>query len=348
MQKNGENKAITIYDIAKEAGVSPATVSRVLSNRANVSSDKKEKVLELIRKYNFQPNILAKGLANASTKTIGIMVADVRNPFYASLFVACETAAREKGYTVTLSNSMGVKSQEIELLGKMKEQRVDAIIQIGGGVDALSSDIEYVEAVNQIAGDIPFVTTGKLDGTGCYMVRIDDRKCIDLLMNHLLERNHQRIALVGGRMDVVSTYDKYQRYKQVLREYMLEIDKELVSWGNNYGYEDGYQAMKKLIDNQKVPSAVIVVNDQSATGVIRCLQDHGYKIPEDITVVSQDNTIYAEIVTPKLTSVAYDYEKFGKTLVDTVIALLEGKNVDRLQMVEPVLVERESSCFASE
>ena len=95
MPKTTESRPMTIYDIAKEAGVSPATVSRVMSNRAKVSSDKKEKVLAVIEKYNFQPNVLAKGLANAGTKTIGVMTADVRNPFYANLFIACEQAAKE-------------------------------------------------------------------------------------------------------------------------------------------------------------------------------------------------------------------------------------------------------------
>ena len=347
MQKGNENKPITIYDIAKEAGVSPATVSRVITNRANVSSDKREKVLELVRKYNFQPNVLAQGLANAGTKTIGIMTADVRNPFYAAMFVACEQAARERGYTVTLCNSMDVKNQEIQLLGKMRDQRVDAIIQMGGSVDDLASDEEYVEAVNQIAGDVPFVTTGKLDGTGCYMVRIDDRKCIDLLMNHLLDLNHQRIALLGGSMDVVSTYAKYQRYKQILRENMLEFDQRLVSFDKLYNYEAGYSEIERLLE-EKIPfSAVIAVNDQSATGIIRCLQDHGYRIPEDISVVSQDNTMFSEILMPKLTSVDYGYEEFGKLLVDTVIALLEGKNVETLQMVTPTLVVRESSGYCT-
>lgn len=348
MQKAVESKPVTIYDIAREAGVSPATVSRVMTNRAKVSSDKKERVLEVINKYNFQPNMLAKGLANAGTKTLGIMTADVRNPYYAALFIACEQAAKELGYTVLLCNSLDVKEHELELLTKMRDQKVDAIIQIGGSVDDRVFDEEYVEAVNRFASDMPFVTTGKLDGTGNYMVSIDHRKCMELLMNHLLDLNHMRIALIGGSMDVGATYDKYQRYKQILWENGLEFERELISEDAGYDFESGYREMEKMLKRKVVPTAVIAVNDYTATGVIRCLQDHGCRVPEDVSVVSYDNTMIAEIVSPKLTSIDYNYEALGKALVQTAVDLLEGKETDRLRIIEPRLVVRESSGLAPE
>ena len=146
MQKGSEGKAITIYDIAKEAGVSPATVSRVLTKNAKVRPENRQKVEALIAKYNFKPNVLAKGLADTRTKTIGVLAADIRNPYYAALFVACEQAAREAGYTVVLYNSLGKTENEVELLGKLQEQKVDAIIQLGGRVDDLASRIEYAGA----------------------------------------------------------------------------------------------------------------------------------------------------------------------------------------------------------
>lgn len=339
---------MTIYDIAKEAGVSPATVSRVMSNRAKVSSDKKEKVLAVIEKYNFQPNVLAKGLANAGTKTIGVMTADVRNPFYANLFIACEQAAKELGYTVILCNSLDIREQEIELLGKMMDQKVDAIIQIGGSVDDRIYDEEYVETVNRLASDIPFITTGKLDGTGCYMVRIDDRKSMELLMNHLLDLNHMRIALVGGEMSVASTYDKYQKYKQMLWENGIEFDKNLIADDSQYDYVSGYSEMKKMLDKQILPTAVIAINDAAAVGVLHCLQQYGYRVPEDISVVSYDNTGITQIVNPTLTSIDYNYESLGKGLIQTAVDVLEGKKTARLKVIEPFLVVRQSSGPAPE
>ena len=199
MQKSSESKAITIYDIAKEAGVSPATVSRVLTNNANVSKAKKEKVQGLIAKYNFKPNALAKGLSDTQSKVIGIIAADVRNSYYAEVFVACENAAREQGYTVLLSNAFGSMEREIQHLDMMRQQRVAAIIQLGGSVDAVASYPEYVGKVAQIMPSVPLIVTGKLDGTECYEVQIDFDKATDFLMDYLFGLGHERIALVGGR-----------------------------------------------------------------------------------------------------------------------------------------------------
>lgn len=343
MQKGSESRAITIYDIAKEAGVSPATVSRVLTNSANVKQEKREKVEMLIAKYNFKPNALAKGLANTRTKTIGVLAADVRNPYYASLFVACEQAAREAGHTVVLYNSLGKTENEVELLGKLVEQKVDAIIQLGGRVDDLVSNIEYVEIVNQIMSTIPVIVTGKLDGTRCHAVRIDSMKAMELLMEHLLDLGHEKIALLGGRKDVLATFEKYQMYKQILRENQIAFDPELTADDGGYTFETGYQQMNEMLAKRTDMTAVIAINDFTAMGVMKSLNEHKIRIPQDISVVSYDNTYMAQMAVPSLTSIDYNYEEYGRKLIDTSIAMIEGRKKDTLRMVTPSLIVRESS-----
>lgn len=197
-KRNVEGKKITIYDIAREAGVSPATVSRVLTGNAGVRSDKYEAVQALISKYNFRPNALARGLSETRRKVIGIIMADVRNAYYANLFFACEQAARKAGYSLLLENSLGQQEIEEAQLGLMEEQRVDAIILVGGRADDLHSNEAFVEKVNQVSNSIPIILTGKLDGTSCYQVRIDAIKTMDLVMEHLLDLGHEDIALLGG------------------------------------------------------------------------------------------------------------------------------------------------------
>jgi LacI family transcriptional regulator len=344
MQKGSEGKAITIYDIAKEAGVSPATVSRVLTKNAKVRPEKREKVEALIAKYNFKPNVLAKGLADTRTKTIGVLAADIRNPYYAALFVACEQAAREAGYTVVLYNSLGKTENEVELLGKLQEQKVDAIIQLGGRVDDLASSIEYVELINDIMSTIPVIVTGKLDGTRCHVVRIDSMKAVELLMEHLLGLGHRRIALVGGRQDVLATFEKSQMYKQILRENQIPYDPGLVlDDGGSYDFETGYRQMNEMLAKRSDMTAVIAVNDFTAMGVMKSLNEHGIRIPQDMSVVSYDNTYMAEMVMPRLTSIDYNYAEYGRKLIDTSIAMIEGRKKDALRMVTPSLVIRESS-----
>lgn len=343
MQKGSEGKAITIYDIAKEAGVSPATVSRVLTKNAKVRPEKREKVEALIAKYNFKPNVLAKGLADTRTRTIGVLAADIRNPYYAALFVACEQAARDAGYTVVLYNSLGKTENEVELLGKLQEQRVDAIIQLGGRVDDLVSSIEYVELINDVMSAIPVIVTGKLDGTRCHAVRIDSMKAMELLMEHLLELGHRKIALLGGRQDVLATFEKHQMYKQILRENMIAYDPELVSGEGGYEFETGYKLMNEMLKRRTDMTAVIAVNDFTAMGVIKSLNEHNIHIPEDMSVVSYDNTYMCEMSIPRLTSIDYNYGEYGRKLIDTSIAMIEGRKTDTLRMVTPGLVVRESS-----
>ncbi len=343
VQKGNENKAITIYDIAKEAGVSAATVSRAMTNSARVKPDKKARILKLVEKYNFKPNALAKGLSDTKSKVIGILAADVRNPYYAELFVACEQAAREAGYTVLLANTLGETQREEEMLQMLRGQQAEAIIQMGGRVDDLVSNVEYVELVNQTMSTTPVIITGKLDGTKCHMVRIDSMATMELLMEHLLSLGHRRIAVVGGSMSVLSTYEKFLEYKQILKENGIPYDPDLVSEEGFYDEKSGYELMNHMLDKDVKPTAVIAVNDPVAAGIMRSITEHGYRIPEDISLVGYDNTYITELLIPRLTSVDYDYEEFGRKLVETAVAVIEGKEVDYLKTITPRLVIRESS-----
>ncbi|MBE5834944.1 MAG: LacI family transcriptional regulator [Butyrivibrio sp.] len=346
-----ENKKVTIYNIAKEAGVSPATVSRVLTNSANVKSEKKERILELIKKYNFTPSAVARGLSDTRSRIIGIIVADVRNTFYADMYVACERAADKEAYTVMMLNSFGDIEMEKKQLSKLIEWRADAIIQLGGAVDDMESNSDYVKQVNSIAGTIPFVVNGKLDGTNCYKVQIDAAAAMDMLVEHLANNGNKKIALVGGRIDVESTNIKYFRFKELVDKYGLN-DSTMYSdnWGG-YTVEEGIESMDALFTKLKLaaeplPDAVICINDNTAVGVIKSIRKHGYRIPEDISVVSYDNIDIAEIIEPGITSVAYDYDIFGSALIQTALDAIDKKDTPRMTYIKPKgLVVRGSSDY---
>ncbi len=338
-----ETKNITIYDIAREAGVSPATVSRVITSSANVRAEKRNRVLEIIEKYNFKPNALAKGLSETSTKSIGVIVADVRNPFYAQLFVACESAAQKAGYTVSLYNSFGITENEIEQLELFSRQKVDAIVQIGGRVDDVDTDKGYAEAVKKISRSIPLVVTGRLnEGIPSHSVEIDAADAMNLLMEHLLSLGHTRIALVGGRCDVRSTNEKIVHYKTILEKNGIEVNPDYII-PDSYSIESGFDCMQKILKLPKLPTAIIAINDFAAAGVVRAIEDGGYRIPQDFSVASFDNTYISDVMIPKLTSVDYNYETFGQCLIDTAIAVSKGESVPGRQTVQPTLVSRESS-----
>lgn len=343
--KGNEGKPVTIYDIAKEANVSAATVSRVLTNSTNVRSEKKERILTLMEKYNFRPNAMARGLVDTKSKTIGIMVADIRNPFYAEAFVACETAARQCGYTVLLCNSYCDKEQEKILLEKLVEKRVDAVIQMGGRADEACTNGEYADYVNRMLQNIPILVTGKLDGTECYQVQIDAAQSMELVMDYLEELGHERIAFLGGLSNVVSTVQKAAVYQQKLEGRGIRLG-HLYRQEGNYDYPAGYNAMNAMLGAGEQPTAVIAINETTAIGAMASIREHGLSIPYDISVISYDNTFLNELFTPRLTSVDYDYGKFGEKLIETVVALIEGKEVPKSQYVKTRLVVRETTAKA--
>lgn len=341
--KGNEGKPVTIYDIAKEANVSAATVSRVLTNSTNVRKDKRDRILELMEKHNFRPNAMARGLVDTKSKTIGIMVADIRNPFYAEAFVACEAAARRQGYTVLLCNSYCDKEQEKILLEKLAEKRVDAVIQMGGRADEDCTNKDYAEYINRMIQNIPMVVTGKLDGTDCYQVQIDAAQSMELVMDYLEELGHEKIAFLGGFSNVVSTAQKEAVYRAKLAKRGIELPEWLYRQEGTYDYHAGYGAMNAIFQADEIPTAVIAINETTAIGVMASIREHGFCVPGDISVVSYDNTFLTELITPRLTSVDYDYGKFGEELIRSVVALIDGEKIPKIQYVQTRLVVRETT-----
>lgn len=335
-------KSITIYDIAKEAEVSVSTVSRVLTKNAKVSNAKREAVERLIQKYDYRPNALARGLSETKSNVIGIIVSDIRNPFYATLFVECEKAASEFGYRVVLCNSLNINEMEDLLLENMQSQRVEAIVQIGGRVDELVSDSHYVDRVNRIANKIPVIITGKLDGADCFQVNLDEGKSMEIMLEYLISIGHRDIALIGGRKDVKGTVDKRFRYKQVLSRYGIKYREEYVIEGKSYDDTSGYERMKQLFEMDKLPSAVMAINDFTAVGIIRAITERGLKIPDDISLVSFDNTFLSDLTIPRLTGIDYNYENFGKKIIEVAVGAIKGKDIPRITLIETKLVVKES------
>ncbi|MFV0400290.1 MAG: LacI family DNA-binding transcriptional regulator [Oscillospiraceae bacterium] len=344
-EKDANAKDITIYDIAEEAGVSPATVSRVLTQSAKVSQAKQEAVEKVIRKYKFRPNAMARSLSDTQSKVLGVIVADIRNPYYAALAVECEIAANRQGYTVIVCNALSDRKLEDMNLEKLYEQRVDAIIQIGCSVDDLVSDEGYVANVNRVSRTIPFVITGKLDGADCYRLSIDDNLAMDLVMEHLAGLGHRRIAFIGGARDVRSSYEKWQRFIYLLGKYDLEYREDFILEAS-YNHEEGRRATRQLLESVpagQLPTAIIAVNDYAAVGIVEGLLQHGLSVPDDISVISFDNTFLCNIITPRLTSIDYNYPLFGERLVNIAIRASRKRAVQKEQIIVPSLAVRDST-----
>ncbi len=337
-------KNITIVDIAKEAGVSIATVSRVLTGNAKVNKEKKEKINEIIKKYDFHPNILARGLIQTKTNTIGILTADIRNPYYSSLFVSCEKAAAAHGYYLTLCNSFGDSLREFELIDNLAHQKVDAIILIGGAPDNLYTDFEYAEKVNRITDSIPVLVTGRLDGTNCTRINIDPLKSIQLVMDYIAQnKNFKKIGFIGGSKKVIFSVELRTGFKKFLHQYDLEYYPEFDIANDHYDDIGGYLAMNQILSRSDRPDIVIAVNDFTAVGAMRAISEHNLKIPDDISIISFDDTFIASLMNPPLTSVSYNYGLFGYTIIENAIRLIQKKeDVPPVTYLQPKLIVRDS------
>ena len=240
---------LNIYKIAQEAGVSPATVSRVMTKNARVSEEKRARVEAVIRKYDYRPNALAQGLIKTKTNVIGVLAADLVNPYYSSMVENCEKEIIARGYVPMICGTLSNPDLEVEYIQKMFDMRMDAIIVIGGKSDSLVTEPEYADLITRVAESIPVITTGKVEGGECCQVTIDEAE-----------------GLIGGVEEMKSTYDKRIRYRSLLRKNGLPYRERYVI-KSNYSIEGGYQGFEALFQgNKTLPTAVIAINDYSAVG----------------------------------------------------------------------------------
>lgn len=335
------DRTITVYDIAKESGVSPATVSRVLTNNARVSEEKKKRVQEIIKKYDFEPNGLARSLSKQETKTIGMIVPDIRNPFYSTICMECEIAAARIGYNMILCNTMNDIAAESGHLRNLYEKRVDAIIQVGGSVDEVHPDAGYIELVNKIGKKIPIVIAGEMEGKNSYRVASEQTHGMKELIPYLIGLGHRDMALVGGRDTVIPTAKKRIAMKQILTERGLPYHEEYTIDGD-YSIESGYEGMQKLFSLGKLPSVIIAINDFSAMGIVKAIYEHGLRIPEDISIVGYDDTYFSEMLEPQLTSINYNLKVYSEMIIETIMNIIGNEKEERSKWIDTYLTVRNS------
>ena len=338
-EKENNMANITIYDIAKESGLSIATVSRYQNNKV-VSDKSRQAIMKAIEKHNYTPNAAAQSLA-AGARVLGIMVNDIRNPYLASLSAACEIAANKQGYSVLLCNLFDNRNLELKHLDKLYAQRVEAIIQLGLSTDALVSDPSYVDKVKRLIRKTPFVTSGKLDGVRSYSVNLDHIMAVNIMFDYLTSLGHRKIAFVGGKFFNQSAYDKKNEYIRLMKSRSITFPAEFIQ-EKGYDEETGFECMQRLFKLKTRPSAIMAISDECAIGVIHAARNHGLSVPEDLSVIGYDNTFLAEVARPRLTSVDCNIPHYGAILVDVAIRAARDEKPSRKIILDTRLVTRES------
>lgn len=336
-------KQVTIYDIAKEAGVSASTVSRILANSAGVKPEKRQRVMALVDKYHFRPNALAKGLSRSRSKLIGMLCPDARNPFYANMFAACEQAAYEAGYTLLLNNTFGVPEKEIAFMQRMVEQRVDSLIMCGGVVDWCPLPGNFLQTLQWCAQQLPVVIVGEVEEVECCQIHLDQEGGMRQAIRHLASLGHKKIAFLHSHPYIRQTIVKKEVYVQTLTELGLPVREEYVVYGGAFNEQDGYQGMNRLLALPEPPTAVVATNDMMCVGALQAINSLGYSVPGDFSLIGFDDVYLTELTQPHLSSIHLDYDSCGNLMIGAAINAMEGSSA-RYVLDVPLSLTIRASC----
>ncbi|WP_019912604.1 LacI family DNA-binding transcriptional regulator [Paenibacillus sp. HW567] len=336
-------KTITIYDIAKEANVSVATVSRVLNDTAPVKASTRETINKIIEKYQFQPNALARSLLKKETGTIAMILPDITNPFFPEVFWGAENVARVKGYSFFLCNTAGNYNRESEFLSILREKRVDGIIFLGGRINLANCPPELAQEVIELSRHVPIVlVNGNLPKSGLHRIYTDEAAGAALATQHLIDLGHRDIGFIGGMDDTATTLVKIKAARKKLKEHGLELRQEWLKSGE-FSVPGGRELMNQMLDQKHRPTAVLCVNDFTAIGAIKAAAQHGLHIPGDISIVGFDDTPLATAVIPELTTVSQNTYELGELAVETLHQIINGKNPKKQIVLQPKLIVRSST-----
>lgn len=328
---------ITIYDVAREANVSMATVSRVVNGNPNVKPTTRKKVLEVIERLGYRPNAVARGLASKKTTTVGVIIPDISNVVFAELARGIEDIATMYKYNIILSNSDQNKDKELHLLNTMLGKQVDGLVFMGGNI----TNEHVVEFEKSPA---PIVLAGSIEETGKIpSVNIDYEQAVFDAVNAFIENGHRKIAIVIGPLhEPINAEKRLVGYKRALSEAGIEFNEDLVAEGD-YTYDSGIEAFEKLLELGDKPTAIFVGSDEMALGVVHGAEDKGFVIPEDFEVITSDNTRLSLMVRPQLTTIVQPLYDIGAVAMRLLTKLMNKEEVDDQMVILPHRIESRSS-----
>src|SRR5690625_2187006 len=328
---------ITIYDVAREANVSMATVSRVVNNNPNVKPTTRKKVLGVIEDLGYRPNAVARGLASKKTTTVGAIIPDISSVFYSELTRGIEDIATMYKYDTILSNSDQDIDKEINLINSMLEKQVDGILFMGGKITE-----EHIKQFK--TSSVPVVLAATYDPTNSLpSVNIDYEAAAYEATMKLIGNEKNQQAFITGEDYVQSNYLKRAGYERASSESGITLDENLIV-KNKGNYDAGKKSIQKLLNRDYDIKHVIVVTDETSLCVIHGAQDIGYNVPEDIEVTGFNNTRIAMMVRPTLTTVMQPMYDIGAVAMRLLTKYMNKEEVEETEVILPHrIIERDST-----
>ncbi|MBE3580653.1 MAG: LacI family DNA-binding transcriptional regulator [Thermoanaerobacteraceae bacterium] len=328
----------TIYDVAKAAGVSIATVSRVINGYPFVAEKTREKVLQAMRELNYAPNLLAAALMKKNTYTVGLLIPDISNPFFAEITRGAEDTANKFGFNIIICNTDNDPEKESKYVNLLLQKSVDGII-------FATSEIVNQNIIMLKEKEFPIVLIAReVEGVEVDAVLADNFQGAYEGVKYLISLGHRTIAFIGEPLNIKSTRERQAGYEKALKEAGLPVKDELIITGLKT-LEDSFRVVKAFYPRTR-PSAFFAANDVLAIGVLRALKELGVGIPRDVSVLGFDNTIFAAIAEPPLSSVAQPMRQMGKMAMMRLINRIRNREDVAKKIVLPTkLVLRSSTKF---
>ncbi len=315
----------TIYDVAKKAGVSIATVSKVINNTGRISEKTKNKVLKVIGSLNYQQNVIATALTGKHTYTIGLLIPDLSNLFFAELARSIEDRGNELGYNLVICSTDYNPEKEAKYIELLKRKNVDGFILASGFENTYEVEklIEEKYPVAIVARDVPAFNVNAVcidDFQGGY----DAASC-------LIELGHKKIAIIAR--DVWSNRERIRGFRKALEDHGGIEEYEFAQFALESSVQAGKTISLEYLSSSDPPTAIFACNDLLAIGAIEAIREKNLRVPDDVSVIGFDNTVIATIIDPQLTTMAQPIQHMGREVMDLIVAEIKGEKQYKSRIV---------------
>lgn len=334
MEKPG-SKRVTMLDVARLAGVSYQTVSRVINHHPSVAPSTRVRVLEVIKQLNYRPNKAARSLAARQSRTIAVITYNMKFYGPTQMVINIEQSAREAGYDLIFSNFDPTRDDDLTTIAdQLLQWSVDGVLII-----AQVNSPSYNKLAEQFAGT-PLIQIDNRPGAETPSIIVDQRYGTELVTRHLLELGHEQICEISGPLHSFASVARHEGWQDTMARAGLQHG---ASIQGDWSAESGYQAAQQLLQQHSF-TALVVGNDQMALGAMSALTQHGLRVPEDVSVVGFDDVPEAAYFSPPLTTVRQDFSELGRKGLEYLVELIQTPETPHEQrIIKPALVAREST-----
>lgn len=325
----------TLHDVALSAGVSKTTVSRYLNKSIELPAGTIARIDAAIAKLDYRPNLMARHLSTGKTEAIGLVVPEIREPFFAELASAVEDEADRNGYTIFISSTRSDRAREIASLNRLRDHHVDGLILLTNTPDdgSLAKLIGKRRNVVLLDEDIPNVSVPK--------VFVENAAGAQLATRHLIERGHRAIGYLGGPLGLLSSEERYTGFRRALAAAGLSEDPDHVRRGS-FSPDFARLAVLDILRSKSPPTAIFASSDYLALGAIAGLRQAGVDVPRKMSLIAFDDTPVGALLTPALTAIRQPIEALGRAGFQALYAQLNRKSAPKLTRLPVELIERDS------